>query len=186
VSQDADPPNSGTSQDPSAANDIIRYQQEQSGMSQQQAYGGGAYLSGETMESPIGMELREARRSLNSGEEADGLLIVEVTKGSPAESAGLQGYHHAFHDVMAGVAIAGALFFPPAAILIPAIDMAKVGESYDMIIGVDGARVSNFLDFQDRLQNLQPGELLYLSVVRDGKRMQFRVPVTSAMTQPVY
>ncbi len=44
-------------------------------------------------------------------------------------------------------------------VVIPAIDYMQVGESYDMIIGVDGSRVTNFLDFQDRMHDLQPGEI---------------------------
>ena len=36
-------------------------------------------------------------------------------------------------------------------------------------------RVTNFLDFEDRLQYVQPGEILYLSVVHDGKREQLRI-----------
>ncbi|HVA67978.1 MAG TPA: PDZ domain-containing protein, partial [Candidatus Binataceae bacterium] len=53
----------------------------------------------------------------------------------------------------------------------------QVGESYDLIIGVDGVRVTDFLDFQDRMRDLKPGEIVYLSVVRDGRRHQFRVAV---------
>lgn len=41
------------------------------------------------------------------------------------------------------------------------LDSTQVGESYDMIIGVDGTRVMNFLDFQDRMTDLQPGEVIY-------------------------
>ena len=45
-----------------------------------------------------------------------------------------------------------------------------------MIIGVDGSRVISFLDFQDQMRDLQPGELIYLSVVRDGERVQLTMP----------
>ena len=62
-------------------------------------------------------------------------------------------------------------------VVIPALDYMQVGESYDMIIGVDGSRVTNFLDFQDRMRDLQPGEIVYLSVLRDGKRVQVTMPV---------
>jgi S1-C subfamily serine protease len=61
--------------------------------------------------------------------------------------------------------------------------MMQVGESYDMIIGVDGSRVTNFLDFQDRMRDLQPGEIVYLSVVRNGKRLQVTLPVTATTLQ---
>ena len=80
---------------------------------------------------------------------------------------------------MVGAVFSGGL----AVVVIPAIDYMQVGESYDMIIGVDGSRVTNFLDFQDRMRDLQPGELVYLSVVRDGKRVQVTMPVTTDVVQ---
>jgi S1-C subfamily serine protease len=74
----------------------------------------------------------------------------------------------------------GSLFSGGLSVLvIPALDYMQVGESYDMIIGVDGSRVTNFLDFQDRMRDLQPGEIVYLSILRDGKRLQITMPVTA-------
>lgn len=134
-------------------------------------------LSEDAISSPIGIELREARRTLKSGEEADGLLITGVTKGSPAAVAGLHAYSRGIHNALTGAMIAAAIVFPPAIIGVPLLDYTQVGESYDMIIGVDGVRVTDFLDFQDRMRDLKPGEIVYLSVVRDGRRHQFRVAV---------
>jgi len=51
----------------------------------------------------------------------------------------------------------------------------QVGENYDLIIGIDGNRVTNFMDFQDQLRDAQPGETVYLNILRSGKRLQ--VPV---------
>ena len=137
------------------------------------------------LSTPWGMNLREARRSLKTGEEADGLLITTMEKGSPAAAAGLHPYNHVVHDALAGAAMAGAMvpFGQAAILLIPVLDMNQVGESYDMIIGVDGSRVTNFLDFQDRMRDLQPGEIVYLSVVRNGKRLQVTLPVTANTLQ---
>jgi S1-C subfamily serine protease len=132
------------------------------------------------------MDLREARRALKTGEEADGLLIVDVKKGSPAAEAGLHPYTRTAHNVVTGAAVAAAMFFPPAILIIPAIDYAQFGESYDMIIGVDGSRVTNFLDFQDKTRDMQPGQLVYLSIVRNGKRVQLSVPVPGNLSQATY
>ena len=171
--------------------EIARYEAEQSGMQVPPQQGGGMagvqqYLSEDTVTSPIGFELREARRKLSSGEEADGLLIMDVKQGSPAAQVGLKPYKHGAHDALAGAAIAGAIFFPPAIMLVPALDYTHIGESYDMIIGVDGSRVSNFLDFEDRMHDLQPGEIVYLSVVRNGKRVQVPVPVPPNISSLTY
>jgi S1-C subfamily serine protease len=129
------------------------------------------------------MRLREDRRALSTGEEADGLLITGVIKNSPAADAGLHAYNAAGHNVMTGVAMAGAMMFPPAILLVPLLDYTSIGETYDLIIGMDGARVRNFLDYQDRTRDLMPGEMIYLSVIRDGKRLQLTLTAPPNMTQ---
>jgi hypothetical protein len=167
--------------------EIARYEAEQSGYANpQQLQNLSQYMSQDSVTSPIGFELREARRKLSNGEEADGLLIVDVKKGSPAADAGLHGYARGAHNVLTGAAIVGSMFFPPAILLVPAIDYTQIGESYDMIIGVDGSRVANFLDFEDRTRDLQPGELIYLSIVRNGRRMQISIPVPPNFASATY
>jgi PDZ domain len=164
--------------------EIARYQEEQSGMPPEQLKALQQFDSEGQLTTPFGMELEEAKRSLKSGEDADGLLIVAVAKGSPAATAGLRPYSHTVHDAIAAAAMVGAVFSGGlSVVVIPAIDYMQVGESYDMIIGVDGSRVTNFLDFQDRIHDLQPGEIIYLSVLRDGKRLQVTMPVTTDVVQ---
>jgi hypothetical protein len=164
--------------------EIARYQEEQSGMPPEQLRALQQFDSEGQLTTPFGMELQEAKRSLKSGEDADGLLIVAVAKGSPAATAGLRPYSHTVHDAIAAAAMVGAVFSGGlSVVVIPAIDYMQVGESYDMIIGVDGSRVTNFLDFQDRIHDLQPGEIIYLSVLRDGKRVQVTMPVTTDVVQ---
>lgn len=135
--------------------------------------------------SPLGIEVREDRRKLNSGEVADGLLIVDVRKGSAAASAGLHAYRRTTRDILEGAAIVASLVFAPAVLAVPILDQVKIGESYDMIIGVDGTRVTNFLDFADRMRDVQPGQIVYLSIVRNGKRVQVPVHVQS-LPPPVF
>ncbi|MFZ0677761.1 MAG: PDZ domain-containing protein [Candidatus Binatus sp.] len=180
----SDSQTSADSQPSSESNDIAKYQEEQSGVPPQQLMQQQFDNDGE-LSTPFGMQLREARRTLKSGEEADGLLITTVEKGGPAATAGLHPYSHIVHDALTGAAMAGAMlpFGQAAILLIPVLDIMQVGESYDMIIGVDGSRVTNFLDFQDRMRDLQPGEIVYLSVVRNGKRLQVTLPVTANTLQ---
>ena len=122
--------------------------------------------------SPLGVQLREDQRKLNSGEIANGLLIVAVRKGSAAAMSGLHEARHTARNVVAGMAVAASLFFPPAVLMVPILDQVNLGDSYDMIIGVDGKRVANYLDFEDRMRDVQPGEIVYLSIVRNGDRVQ--------------
>ena len=165
--------------------EVNQYMREQSGIvDPQQFHDLRSFMAEGAFTSPIGLELQEARKKLDSGEEAEGLLIVDVTKGSPAANAGLHAYSRTGRNVATGAALAAAMFFPPAILAVPLIDYSNVGESYDMIIGVDGSRVSNYLDFEDRLHDLRPGEIVYLSVVRNGQRRQVKVyvPPTSTLT----
>jgi len=170
--------------------DVQRYERAQAGFidPQQQFGNAAAYTADGAFTSPIGVELEEGSRKLPNGQEAQGLMVLKVTKGSPAASAGLHGYKHTAHSALQGAFIAAALFpspFAPIAMLaLPVIELTHVGESYDMIIGVDGSRVTNYLDFTDRLHEARPGEIVYLSVLRDGKRAQLKVflPPSAAPT----
>jgi len=178
-------PSPADSQSSYQSNEVLRYQEEQSGMPPEQLRSLQEFDSEGELSTPFGMQLREAKRTLKSGEEADGLLITVVAKGSPAAAVGLHAYSHGVHDALTGVVVASSMvpFGQFAILLLPVLDYAQVGESYDMIIGVDGSRVTNFLDFQDRMRDLQPGELIYLSVVRDGKRLQVTMPVPANVLQ---
>ncbi|MGA7869891.1 MAG: PDZ domain-containing protein, partial [Candidatus Binatus sp.] len=178
------PPSPTDSQPADDRDEIARYQEEQSGMPPEQLRALQEFDSEGELSTPFGMQLREAKRTLKSGEDADGLLITAVAKGSPAAAAGLQPYSHTVHDALAAAAMVGAVFSGGlSVVVIPALDYMQVGESYDMIIGVDGSRVTNFLDFQDCMRDLQPGELVYLSVVRNGKRLQVTMTVPANVLQ---
>lgn len=151
---------------------------------QQQLQGLQEFLEEGENTTTIGMVVRETHRKVDDGGEVSGLLIVSVMPGSPAESAGLKGIRMGGHAVLEGAAVAAALFFPPAIVAVALVDGTQVGESYDMIIGVDSVRVTNFLDFNDRMRQVQPGDIIYLSVIRNGKRMQVQVKVPGAATPP--
>lgn len=186
----ADGSSAGNGQFDVDSTDVQRYERAQAGFIDPQAQFGNAaaYTADGAFTSPIGVELEEGSRKLANGQEAQGLMVLEVTKGSPAATAGLHGYRHAAHSALQGAFIAAALFpspFAPIAMLaLPVIELTHVGESYDMIIGVDGSRVTNYLDFTDRLHEARPGEIVYLSVLRDGKRAQLKVfvPPSAAST----
>jgi hypothetical protein len=144
------------------------------------------FMSAGDITSPLGIEVREDKRRLKSGGEAQGLLIVDVFAGSPAARAGLHAYRRTVRTALETAAIAGAMFCPPVVLLVPVFDQVHLGESYDLIIGVDGSRVTNFLDFEERLRDLQAGEIVYFSIVRNGERMQIPVPVPDDLASPTF
>jgi PDZ domain len=130
-------------------------------------------------ESPLGVELREDCSKLETNEQVCGLAVLEVRKGSPAANAGIKPYTALAHDLLDGATVAAALVFPPAIIAVAVIDQSSIGEAFDLVIGVDGRRVRHILDFQDLTSNVRPGDILYLTIVRSGKRLQLPVHIPS-------
>ncbi|HVN89951.1 MAG TPA: PDZ domain-containing protein [Candidatus Binataceae bacterium] len=125
--------------------------------------------------SPLGFALRPDHRELTSGETLSGLTIVSIKKGGAAAQAGLQSYHNHVKKAFEFASIAGSFFFPPAIVLMPLLDASRSGDHYDMIVGIDGYRVRDVLDFADCLRDVQPNQPIYLSVVRDGVRTQMQI-----------
>ena len=172
------PPDAGAG---SSSSQVVNYEaNQQMPLNEPQLHSLQEFMNEGTNTSPLGVELQEGARRGKNGREIDGLLVVALQPGSPAEVAGLQAGHRAAHDVLEGAAVAASLVFPPAVLAVPVIETIQLGENYDLIIGVDGNRVTNFMDFQDQLREAQPGETVYLNILRSGKRLQ--VPVE--MPQP--
>lgn len=130
----------------------------------------------------IGLSLSRDRRELRSGGYADGLLVVGVQPDTPAAKAGLQPpIEGKVRTVLEIATLAAGMAFPPAMIGVAIVNSTHLGESYDMIIGVDGDRVMNIEDFEDRLRVVQPGETVYLNIVRNGIRLQIPVSIPPDM-----
>jgi predicted metalloprotease with PDZ domain len=183
--QDGAPAAAPDSHDQSA--DLYNYQSQQTPAEmQQQLQSLQEFLEEGDNATTIGMVVREGHRKVDDGGEVAGLLIVSVMAGSPAADAGLKGVRTGTHVMLEGAAVAASLFFPPAIMAVALVDSTRVGESYDMIIAVDSVRVTNFLDFNDRMRQVQPGDIIYLGVIRNGKRMQVqvKVPGTPASASP--
>jgi S1-C subfamily serine protease len=179
IPQSVSGPQPGTAEIDPANAQIVTYQQAQENpqMIDPQLHTLQEFINEENPSSSLGVELREDQRKLDSGEVANGLLVVGVQAHSAAALAGLRPDKHTMRNVLQGAAIAASLF-PPAAplmFLVPVLNEVSLGETYDLIIGVDGTRVTNYLDFEDRLRDVRPGEIVYLSIVRNGQRVQ--VPV---------
>lgn len=165
----------------SASNQIASYEQHQyQGLNRQGFAMPRQFVGGGKESSSIGVVVAQARMPLSDGQIAQGLLILDVKKGSPAAKAGLEGYHQAVQSVLTGATVVAAMIFPPAILALPVIDYTGVGQSYEIIIGVDGIRVTNFMDFDDQVSKAKPGEIVYLTVIRNGRRLQITVPIPLA------
>ena len=73
------------------------------------------------------------------------------------------------------IAVVASVIFPPAMVAIPLVAVMPLGQNGDLIIAVDSCRVTNAVDFEEQMTDVQPGEIVYLTVVRDGNRVQIAV-----------
>ena len=133
------------------------------------------FINQGTEETPIGVQVEEDCTRLADHERVCGLAVLDVKRNSPAALAGIKPYRAVGRDLLDGASVAAAFFFPPAIVAVGIISQTHVGESFDLIIGVDGQRTRHLLDFEDLTANDKPGEVIYLTIIRHGKRMQ--VPV---------
>jgi hypothetical protein len=140
------------------------------------------FMNEEVSAYPLGLVLQEGARRTSNGLEADGLLVVELQPDSPAGRAGVCAGHPVAHDMLEGAAVVASLVFPPAVLVVPVIETIQLGENYDLIIGVDGTRVTNFMEFEERLRDAQPGETVYLNILRADKRLQIPVEMPQPST----
>ncbi len=137
------------------------------------------YLQANDEISLLGMRLRLEQR-----EGIQGLLIVDIAAGSPAAQAGLHPFRQPVRTFINGMSMLAAMAFPPAVVVAPMIGSIPLNETYDLIIGVDGSRVGDFMELYYHVRDVRPGEIVYLNVLHNGDRVQVPVRVTSALPPP--
>ena len=122
------------------------------GNSKPQATSGNAWLgvSGITLTS-------ELAQAMNLSENQTGALIENVTSGSPADKAGLQGSFKAFQSQ----------------------DGQEVMVGGDVVTAADGKAVETMQDLADAVKAKQAGDKLALTVLRDGKETELEVTLAA-------
>jgi S1-C subfamily serine protease len=134
--------------------------------------------SGEPLEiSQLGITARDGHATLDDGESISGVSVVEVLPGSAAAKA--LGSHDVARYIVSGALIgagvASAVLFPPALIGVVMLANTELSGPHDLVVGVDGTRVRNTMDFMESVADLQSGDTVYLSVVRHGERHQIPI-----------
>jgi S1-C subfamily serine protease len=102
-----------------------------------------------------GSLVAEIAKAMNLDENQQGVLVVDIASGSPAETAGIQGSTETM--TLAGQDI-------------------KIGG--DVITAVDDVAIDGINALRSELANFQPGDIVTLTILRDGK--QIKVDVTLA------
>ena len=127
-------------------------------------------------EAPIlGIAVKNGRSSLQNGCEFDGVEIVGVIPGGPGAAARLQGERRQVQAIITIGILAASMLFPPAIIGLAALECSGTYESKQFIIAIDGVRTRDVYDFAEALNAVEPGELVYLTLVSNGKRKQLQV-----------
>jgi hypothetical protein len=123
-------------------------------------------------ESPIGALLQRNCARLAQGQLACGLAVLEIRPGSAAAIAGIRPYSGLVHTLLGAGIVGTAMVFPPAIAALGLVEESHVGETYDLILGVDGQRIRRISDFQDAISDTRFGDIIYVTVLRAGKRLQ--------------
>ncbi len=136
-----------------------------------------------TLEIPaLGMTVSEDSAKLSTGEHVNGVAILAVAEASPACDAGLgklTGRAQAAVVVAPIAEIALLVLYPPAADAVAEGTQGVIAHGRDVIIAVDSNRTRNLPEFYDAIQNASPGEIVYLTVIRGGRRVFLSVPADS-------
>jgi len=124
--------------------------------------------------SALGLGVINARGALQRGQRFEAAEIIYVVPGSPGEMAGLAG-RRPRTEMLISAGIFVASFLCPPVILVSTALGAKMAEFDDFVIAVDGVRIHNVVELGAAFNQANPGEIVYLTVIRNGKRKQVRV-----------
>jgi hypothetical protein len=132
-----------------------------------------AYATGIAL---LGITVIDGTARLKDGRTVRGARVCSVSAGAGA-TAGLRDEEVGKAGLLTAGFLMAGVFFPPAVFGAIAVHELGIGESYDLIIAVDGEPTHNVLELREALIPVTAGELLYLVVVRRGRRDYIVVPL---------
>jgi len=124
---------------------------------------------------PLGIAVINGEGTLQGARRFDGVEIVGVVPGSPGAMAGLEGRQERVQTLMTVGILVASMFFPPAILGVAMLGSSRMGESREFIIAVDGTRIHDAIEFGEALNQAEPGEIVYLTLVRNGQRKQIQL-----------
>ena len=112
------------------------------------------------------------------GQKVSGLEVMDVDENSPAARAGLRGRT----PMTTTGATMGDLLGPLDGALRPLLAKSgQLGQDGDLIVAIDDHRVTSDSDLPDHLARLHPGDIIYLTVLRQqhgGMYKAVKMPIT--------
>ena len=123
----------------------------------------------------LGMRLRKQQVELDSGRKIQGLEVLEIIPGTPAANAGLHASRQIFRNILKVTAPEASNMFLLARFMEPVAAVMSLGETPALIIAVDASRVTGVEEFEDQIREIEPGEIIYLTVLHDHNRQQIRL-----------
>jgi S1-C subfamily serine protease len=119
----------------------------------------------------LGIQVKSAEGTVSSRYGFDGAEILAVLPRSPSAAAGGARRATASAGGSDTRVACGVDIFPGVAVLVS----SGLDKSQELIIAVDGVRIHDVSDFGAALDKVQPGEVLYLTIIGGGRRKQIRV-----------
>lgn len=118
----------------------------------------------------LGIDVMNGQARLNDGRSIAGVRITRVLSHDVGASAGLRSQNVAIPQLLTAGLVAGSMLFPPAILGVILVQQSGIGESYDLIIAADGQRTHDVPELAEALREAVRGELVYLVIVRKGRR----------------
>jgi S1-C subfamily serine protease len=138
----------------------------------------------------LGISVFRNEGKLASGQRLSGLAVTSVDKSSPAYDAGIRAQRLKKTKVAAQIGAAAlcvgaSVFFPPAVIGIPLL-ARNMGSprAYDVIVAIDAERIRDVNELENSLRYVKAGETIYVTIIREGQRVQLRVPMPAVVSAP--
>lgn len=130
----------------------------------------------------LGISVFSGNGRLGSGQVLSGLVVTSVDQWGIGYTGGIRGPHIQISRASAQLGVivfvvGAAAIFPPAMLGIPLLAKMPSPKISDVIVAVDAERIRDVSELGDYLRNSKAGETLYLTIIRDGRRVQLGVPI---------
>lgn len=131
----------------------------------------------------LGVSVQYIESHAIPGRDIEGIEVIGVDPGSPADRAGLRG-RGTMTTLGASGATAGALMAPLDIVVMPLLKKTgQLGGTGDLIVAIDDKRVHAESDLKDALASMNPGDTVYFTIKRaqqDGSVRTLTIPVKLA------